>query len=84
MARNAGYSDAQWAAHADGVLQAEQGTRLRVPNRLALTEQTAFREGYFTRREEMANQPVVREIKEMLGKSLRTVIRRLVSPHVDT
>jgi hypothetical protein len=67
MAHRTVYSQREWEAFAKGEMQAENRRALRTPVGLSAREQTAFREGYTTRNEDIKNKPIVDEIKKMLS-----------------
>ncbi len=61
------YSDVEWEAYAKGESLAETKRPLRMPAHLTVYEQSAFREGYHTRTEDIKNRSVVDEIKKMVS-----------------
>jgi hypothetical protein len=66
MGRKFTYSAAEWEVYARGESAAEAQRPLKIPLGLNTFEQTAFREGYLTRCEDIKNRPVVAEIKKMV------------------
>ncbi len=79
MRRRLLYTDVEWTLYEDGAEQAKARVALKVPARLTPLQQTAFREGYYAHREELANVPVVKEVRIMLGgHSAENVIRQFV------
>jgi hypothetical protein len=79
MGRKAEFSEAEWSAWAIGEKLAAEKRPMRMPQRLSQAEQTAFRERYGTKEEDMRNRTVVAEIKSLLGGNrLRSVIQNLV------
>ncbi len=67
MTKTRGYSQSEWEAFAKGESLAETKRPIRVPHGLSTFEQSAFREGYHTRCEDIRNRPVVAEIKKMVS-----------------
>jgi hypothetical protein len=67
MGRKTAYSQEEWDAFAKGEALAENRRPCRTPLGLSAYEQSAFREGYSTRCEDIKNRPVVDEIKKMLS-----------------
>jgi hypothetical protein len=79
MARRIRFTDAEWAAYADGAYQAEAKRPLSVPEYLTPMETRAFREGFHSKCEEMMSQPVALEIQKMLGGSaLKRVLQEFL------
>ncbi len=79
MAHRARYTDNEWAAHSRGADLASAGRSLRVPKRLTATQESAFREGYHSRKEDMLNSTVAKELRHMLGGvSFGEVMQQLV------
>jgi hypothetical protein len=67
MRHQRAYSPSEWEAYAKGESLAETKVALKLPAGLTSAEQTAFREGYQTRCEDIRNRPVVDAIKRMVS-----------------
>ena len=67
MRQRRDFSEVEWEAYAKGEALAEANRQFRMPAHLTSSEQSAFREGYQTRLEDIKNRSVVDEIKKMVS-----------------